>query len=378
MAAIAAYLPNLISSQDALSTTNSCATQMNSQGGLGLWPIVDQSQRQNVFPIPINDQPENAANLCKASCCQANQDQEYACELAFINFRPEDSGDDNTALCFHYLCTSPYSGNWECAFDRERPQLMYDSEMNGVPSFEGASWIFAGFDGLMEEDPTGNRIATYAKKELESRNQQQQQQQQQKQAETVEKKNSEKSSKNENGEAPLDPKQTRSVVANVQEQISEGPNGVTRTQVISSDNNGSFDDNGAGILLRFFQNLPTSIGIGNAPMVGNNVPMNVMPGLPPATNPLAFEVGKVEGEIEQKTFDDKKASTWRLKVLTPLIVVAMVLVLAVSTIAFKYKRLQKTIKFDGVKEADYYTKLDPADMAAEQEAQALINGTYDI
>ena len=89
-------------------------------------------------------------------------------------------------------------------------------------------------------------------------------------------------------------------------------------------------------------------------------------------------VAMEKGALAQSKIDKEKANTKLMKILTPLLIVAMVLSLAVATVTMKYKRLKKTIKYDGVKDADYYTKLDPADMAAEQEAQALINGAYDI
>jgi len=67
-----------------------------------------------------------------------------------------------------------------------------------------------------------------------------------------------------------------------------------------------------------------------------------------------------------------------MDILTPLIIGVMCMLLVIVGLSLKYRKLKKTIRYDGVKDADYYTKLDPADMAAEQEAQALINGAYDI
>jgi len=93
-------------------------------------------------------------------------------------------------------------------------------------------------------------------------------------------------------------------------------------------------------------------------------------------------IGELEamekGAMAQSKIDKLANKTQMLKIVTPLLIVAMVLAMGIATVTLKYKRLKKTIKYDGVKDADYYTKLDPADMAAEQEAQALINGAYDI
>ena len=48
-----------------------------------------------------------------------------------------------------------------------------------------------------------------------------------------------------------------------------------------------------------------------------------------------------------------------------------------STTGFSgYRRLKQHIRYDSLKQNDYYSKLDPDDMAAEQEAQNLINGAY--
>ena len=42
----------------------------------------------------------------------------------------------------------------------------------------------------------------------------------------------------------------------------------------------------------------------------------------------------------------------------------------------RYRKLKQHIRYDALKQNDYYSKLDPDDMAAEQEAQNLINGAY--
>jgi len=85
-----------------------------------------------------------------------------------------------------------------------------------------------------------------------------------------------------------------------------------------------------------------------------------------------------QGARAQKKLDMDANGKKMMDILTPLIIGVMCMLLVIVGLSLKYRKLKKTIRYDGVKDADYYTKLDPADMAAEQEAQALINGAYDI
>jgi len=84
------------------------------------------------------------------------------------------------------------------------------------------------------------------------------------------------------------------------------------------------------------------------------------------------------GAFAQSKIDNVSSNRRLMRFLTPILVIAMILIIGFATVTMKYRKLKKTIKYNGIKDADYYTKLDPADMAAEQEAQNLINGAYDI
>jgi len=84
---------------------------------------------------------------------------------------------------------------------------------------------------------------------------------------------------------------------------------------------------------------------------------------------VAKQTRKEDEKIEQKE---------RTKIVTPLVLLLCLISAALIIILIQYMGLKKKIKYSSMKDNDYYSKLDPDDMAAEQEAQALINGAYDI
>merc|ERR1712066_495621 len=64
------------------------------------------------------------------------------------------------------------------------------------------------------------------------------------------------------------------------------------------------------------------------------------------------------------------------KAITPLLLIILGVSFAFVFVFLRYRRLKQHIRYDSLKQNDYYSKLDPDDMAAEQEAQNLINGAY--
>lgn len=66
------------------------------------------------------------------------------------------------------------------------------------------------------------------------------------------------------------------------------------------------------------------------------------------------------------------------RAITPLILIILGVSVAFVFTFLRYRKLKQHIRYDALKQNDYYSKLDPDDMAAEQEAQQLINGAYDI
>jgi len=66
------------------------------------------------------------------------------------------------------------------------------------------------------------------------------------------------------------------------------------------------------------------------------------------------------------------------KAITPLLLIIIGVSVAFVFVFLRYRKLKQLIRYDALTQKDYYSKLDPDDMAAEQEAQNLINGAYDI
>lgn len=81
---------------------------------------------------------------------------------------------------------------------------------------------------------------------------------------------------------------------------------------------------------------------------------------------------------DKEITDLREISDARRRVITPLILIICGISGAFIFLYLRYRKLKQHIRYDQIKQHDYYSKLDPDDMAAENEAQQLINGAYDI
>lgn len=284
------------------------------KGALGQWPVPSTGIQLTSFLIPTENGASIATQECNLSCCESNNQGTNECDLAFINFNIDNSGDPNYAVCTHYQCLDDF-GRLMCDFETEYPSFNYYNQ----PSYEGASWLFA----------KSNKLSYLID-------------------------NNEEKVKETMKIQGIDGNQTKTIEF---------------TKQVKSGNDDPNDDTSGNMIMYGSQQL----GPQNPEAVFKQIEND--PSKPVADRVFA---GEAEGAIKQEKFDKERNKKRTMKILTPLIVVAMVLVLIIATMTFKYKKLKKTVKYVGIKEADYYTKLDPADVAAEQEAQALINGAYDI